>query len=442
MQDRDHPDLLIIRRGGRDDDSEDVKGGVWKIAYADFMTAMMAFFLVMWLVNVTDQETKESVARYFNPIRFAEATVDRKGVRDPEPRPPVDGEREGQGKAVPAPPQGPAKSGAGTPAPGRHTASEATLFQDPYAVLAAIAQKAPADAATGPLVDPVAREAGRAGPPGGDQPRDPFDPIYWQAVASPSADRGGGLAQPPGPQGPAPRREAASLPGEGERRPGAPRAREVENTASPTPVAEAQDPKQARPAPGPADRAAAAASRAQEARDAREAARSAETKSAETKAAEATERRVAELRDGIAAAVGRVPAAGAPEIRVEGTGEGLLVSLTDAPTFGMFAIGSAEPRPEMVRIVERVAAVLARQPGTVVVRGHTDGRPFRSREYDNWRLSSARAHMAAYMLVRGGIPEARIERVEGWADRSLKVAGDPGAAANRRIEILVREARP
>jgi chemotaxis protein MotB len=43
--------------------------------------------------------------------------------------------------------------------------------------------------------------------------------------------------------------------------------------------------------------------------------------------------------------------------------------------------------------------------------------------------------------VRGGIEEARIERIEGWADRSLKVTKDPGAAANRRIEILLREPR-
>jgi flagellar motor protein MotB len=39
-------------------------GGAWKVAYADFVTAMMAFFLVMWLVT-QDKQVKESVARYF-----------------------------------------------------------------------------------------------------------------------------------------------------------------------------------------------------------------------------------------------------------------------------------------------------------------------------------------------------------------------------------------
>jgi flagellar motor protein MotB len=40
-------------------------GGAWKVAYADFVTAMMCFFLVMWLMG-TDEETKASIANYFN----------------------------------------------------------------------------------------------------------------------------------------------------------------------------------------------------------------------------------------------------------------------------------------------------------------------------------------------------------------------------------------
>ncbi len=40
-------------------------GGSWKIAYADFVTAMMAFFLLMWLVNAASEETRKGVADYF-----------------------------------------------------------------------------------------------------------------------------------------------------------------------------------------------------------------------------------------------------------------------------------------------------------------------------------------------------------------------------------------
>lgn len=39
--------------------------GSWKVAYADFMTAMMAFFLLMWILNMANEETKEGLAGYF-----------------------------------------------------------------------------------------------------------------------------------------------------------------------------------------------------------------------------------------------------------------------------------------------------------------------------------------------------------------------------------------
>lgn len=43
-------------------------GGAWKIAYADFVTAMMAFFLLMWLLNATSEEQKRGIANYFDPF--------------------------------------------------------------------------------------------------------------------------------------------------------------------------------------------------------------------------------------------------------------------------------------------------------------------------------------------------------------------------------------
>ena len=42
-------------------------GGAWKVAYADFVTAMMAFFLLMWLLNVTTEEQKNAISNYFDP---------------------------------------------------------------------------------------------------------------------------------------------------------------------------------------------------------------------------------------------------------------------------------------------------------------------------------------------------------------------------------------
>jgi chemotaxis protein MotB len=42
-------------------------GGAWKVAYADFVTAMMAFFLLMWLLNATTEEQRKGLADYFSP---------------------------------------------------------------------------------------------------------------------------------------------------------------------------------------------------------------------------------------------------------------------------------------------------------------------------------------------------------------------------------------
>ncbi|PCJ75041.1 MAG: chemotaxis protein MotB [Rhodobacteraceae bacterium] len=50
----------VIKGGGH-------HGGAWKIAYADFVTAMMAFFLLMWLLNATTESQRKGLADYFSP---------------------------------------------------------------------------------------------------------------------------------------------------------------------------------------------------------------------------------------------------------------------------------------------------------------------------------------------------------------------------------------
>jgi chemotaxis protein MotB len=47
-------------------------GGAWKIAYADFVTAMMAFFLLMWLLGSTTEGDKKGIADYFSsPLKVS-----------------------------------------------------------------------------------------------------------------------------------------------------------------------------------------------------------------------------------------------------------------------------------------------------------------------------------------------------------------------------------
>ena len=69
--------VIIIRR----DEGEDPPhhGGAWKVAYADFVTAMMAFFLLMWLLNATTEEQRIGLADYFAPTNLFGRSVSGSG---------------------------------------------------------------------------------------------------------------------------------------------------------------------------------------------------------------------------------------------------------------------------------------------------------------------------------------------------------------------------
>ena len=55
-------------------------GGAWKVAYADFVTAMMAFFLLLWLLQATTQEQKLGIADYFSPASVSRNTSGSGGL--------------------------------------------------------------------------------------------------------------------------------------------------------------------------------------------------------------------------------------------------------------------------------------------------------------------------------------------------------------------------
>ncbi|HRQ28182.1 OmpA family protein, partial [Hyphomicrobium sp.] len=176
--------------------------------------------------------------------------------------------------------------------------------------------------------------------------------------------------------------------------------------------------------------------------DAADAMAKARASAAEEAVAEEARKAVSALKSELGQELAGISPEKRPSIDVEKVADGFLISLTDDFRFGMFESASAEPRPETVVVMEKIAKVLAEREGRIVVRGHTDARPFRSERNNNWRLSMSRAKVAYYMLARGGVDESRFESIEGRADRDLKVESDPNAAENRRIEILIRDDRP
>jgi len=446
------PEIVIVRRRSALEDTH--HGGAWKIAFADFMTAMMAFFLVLWIISATDKNTKTIIARYFNPVKVEEPARAKKGIHGaPDPDSETSGRNsssapnaeksrgdqgESAGQSASEPPDttlGDAKSSHQAnvvqidPARPTPTMSEEELFSDPRASLDKISGAPP----PGPRVDPAAplQGFGDVGPSSDDSYRDPFRPLGSDSAAQAAATDRGAPAD-------AWREEPRATPSEAppsagsqdfEKRDPTQKENLQQRPVTPEPpkpgsaIQEAKTPSG--PAPTPSKSEAAPG----------EDAKAAPADAARARAATL----LADLKNRLG---GDTPSAPGPQLDVQATDEGLLITLTDRQNFSMFAIGSAEPQPRVVHMMDAIATSLEAMPGAIVVRGHTDAHPYHSARYDNWRLSSARAQMAYYMLNRAGIPEKRFERIEGFADHRLKDPAKPFAAENRRIEILLREAKP
>ncbi|MFB6462588.1 MotB family protein [Bradyrhizobium tunisiense] len=429
-------ELVIVRR--RSAFAEEAHhGGVWKIAYADFMTAMMAFFLVMWLLNALNQDQKQVVASYFNPIKLAENAPAPKGLKDLAKKEPSSFEGQ-DGRRQPAGPNEERRGDSPT-AEKPPFYEEKVLFRDPYATLAEIASSA--NQASGQRRAGALTSAEEDGLKGGDAYRDPFDPGYWKLEPQASKDADRMIESESKPNASA--RNGASGTHQGE--PQAHRARADDAGGSPAPSADASSANLSPllpPAPAQSPREGSAQTTVQ-ANAAAQARTTDTTKESEPRdAAQTQQPTVKQLQAAIADALSDIKAGAGPAVEVRQVEEGLLISLTDDASFGMFAVGSAEPRPELIRVIDKIGPLLTKRQGMIIVRGHTDNRPYRSETYDNWRLSTARAQMAYYMLVRSGVDAQRIEHVEGYADRRPKLPNDPAAAQNRRIEILIREKRP
>lgn len=386
------PELVIVRRRGGEDAGAG-KAGAWKIAYADFVTAMMAFFLVMWLINASNEETRAQVASYFNPIKLTDTSTgarslkDFKDVRDSE-------KKEESG------------SGEGSTPKREDMETEAELMANPPDSLDRMARTiSESEFRNAGLENQV--EIAPALKPDVSNPGvgDPFDPRAWEKVKASAPPESEDLDKPRNPD-----ESESSGPNEEGQKPvpsGSSETAAVKDHAARPPGADAVT---------------------------NDAGKEAGQGKAEKEAVDISREIASRLGDGgddLERAVSVVPSA-----------DGILISLTERESFEMFATGSAEPKPETLKLVEAIAEVLQSRDGELVIRGHTDSRPYRNKYYDNWQLSTARAHFARYMLIRGGLDEKRIRRIEGVADREPRNAVDPQAAENRRIEILIKSEDP
>ena len=136
-------------------------------------------------------------------------------------------------------------------------------------------------------------------------------------------------------------------------------------------------------------------------------------------------------------------AAVAEQVRVEVTADGLTIQVVDEARTLLFDVSSAELKPQVVALLQRIAPVLAQLPNPVEIGGHTDGRPFPAGSpMTNWQLAFQRADNARRVLEASGVPPSQIDRVLSFADSEPLVPEDPMADANRRLSIVAVRRAP
>jgi chemotaxis protein MotB len=128
----------------------------------------------------------------------------------------------------------------------------------------------------------------------------------------------------------------------------------------------------------------------------------------------------------------------ADHIEVEITEEGLRIQLLEDSSGVFFQTGSAMPKDAGARVLRLLGKELGGMPNAVVIEGHTDARPYsRPDGYSNWELSVDRANAARRIMREGGLNEAQVQQVRGWADRRLRDPAQPLADSNRRVTVTM-----
>ncbi len=310
-------------------------GGAWKVAYADFVTAMMAFFLLMWLLNATTEDQRKGLADYFSPNNLMSH----------------------------------ASSGTGQPFGGHTAYDDGALVSDRGSTQVTEGKRPPLEVVEDGEAQVFTKEQKAAAKKDGDQTAPNPDP----AISDPS---------PTGQIG------------------------RVERTAQDG----SREPTQAEIEAEKVRQEKAAFEKAAE--DIREAVRG--------------DPALAEL---------------AKQLAIDMTPEGLRIQIMDEIKSPMFATGSAVPNDRARDLLRKVAPFLRKLPQAISIAGHTDATPYAGPGKTNWELSSERANATRRLLTDAGLLESRIRTVTGHADRDPLLPGDPLAAANRRIAIVVlREA--
>jgi chemotaxis protein MotB len=365
-------------------------GGAWKVAYADFVTAMMAFFLLMWLLNATTDAQKRGIADYFSPISAMSHGA----------------------------------SGTGKPFGGRSPQSEGAMVSDlgSVSLLQQVKQTADSSDDDQPEHGQPQRTADAgagAGAEDSDNPgRGPTGEALQGTASQGDQSSGKALAG-----------DSTSPPAVGE---AATQTGDIPLGGSQAVAAQKTAQTEATPQNGKTTEDAAAA---QAAATAAEQPPSPPVPRTAQQEAAAFDKASEQIRD----AVGRDPSLNdiAKQMTIDATPEGLRIQLLDEEKRSMFQLGSSKFNDRSRALLQKVAPALMKLSEDISITGHTDATPYPGIGRTNWELSTERAIATRRLLAESGLPDQRFRSISGDADRDPLLPSDPFSPANRRIAIVV-----
>ena len=358
-------------------------GGAWKIAYADFVTAMMAFFLLMWLLNATTEDQRTAISNYFAPASVSVST-----------------------------------SGAGGVLGGRTLDSEGAMISNSSQPGLILGIRVPVFTGADGNTDEEWSEEEGAFVQHGPVAEHDFEGANGSHMGTLDAhdqEQGSGSHL-----GNVEKNDAKNTKGKflahADKKSGPDAKPGVSNIAGPEQGGTG----------GSAQRRANHAGTAERQFAQREQRRFDKTAAA-LQALFSQDLKLRPYKD---------------NLRVEQIGAGLRIQILDDHKTAMFPLGSAEMMTRTNEMMAKIAESIKKLPNKIAIVGHTDATPYRAGSgYSNWELSTDRAHATRRALIAAGVPEERLVTVTGKAATDPLNKADPEAPSNRRISILLlREA--
>ena len=400
-------------------------GGAWKIALADMMTAMMAFFLLMWLLGATSEAQRKSIADYFKPtpksriqmgqLAGSNGILGGRSILDPEGMPssafqnslldvasPQDtegGKDRDKGPETDASPQsekqGESKGGTGE---GEKAGGKAEGDKTG-------GQNAQNQQASGQAGQGQGAAAGKGGAGQGAQGQSG----QGQAGAGQGGNAQAGANKGQGSQ--ASNQTAGQAGAQGQNA----QAQGAQGQGGTGQGGGAQGQGQGGTGQGGSGQGGSGKSDSQTFSDVQQ----------ELMIRLSEDKNLAALKE---------------QVKFVQDKDGLRIEIVDKADFAMFSLGTNKLQPRAQALLEAVAKTVADLPNKVYVRGHTDGFGYASNDpkNNNWALSAERADSTRQLLEKMGVPSDRITRIEGVADKQPFNSSDPYDARNRRISITLQ----